>query len=444
MVILTFIRHALALKRLSRATRQEVQALQQRRFRRLVEFVAQKSPYYQDIIRTHKIDIATCTPQDFPVLTKSDVIEQFDRIVTDPAITKAKVAAFFARSHDPGKRFLDKYYAVHTSGSSGTIGYYVYREDEMVEGLAPISLAKDREFGQRVAYVAAAKGHFAGATMASMADRLPLLYRNMEKFDINHDRLETISRKLNAMQPTNLSGYAFSLKKLAEAQDAGQLRIQPRLVQSGGEPLTPQDKIYIERVFGVPVVNVYAAAEHMIMGIGRDDFGGMYLMEHNLIFEIQPKCLLVTNLYNYTLPLIRYQMSDQLHRVKDTVNRLPMTKVTNIVGRDEYVPYFTNKHGQEEFLHPSLFSAFDVPQVNRFQMVVKGKKSFVFKINLLDGLSGAEIKDAIEATRGYLSNILAKKDMHNVRFKVEATDRLPVDRKTGKFQFVVKEGKATL
>ena len=63
--------------------RAELEARQLRKFRRLVAHAQRRSPYYAEVIATHRIDPATCTPLDFPVLTKTAVIENFDRMAVD-------------------------------------------------------------------------------------------------------------------------------------------------------------------------------------------------------------------------------------------------------------------------------------------------------------------------------------------------------------------------
>jgi len=61
----------------------EHDVLKLRKFRALVRHANARAPYYADIIRARGIDVATCTPADFPVLTKSLLMANFDGIVTD-------------------------------------------------------------------------------------------------------------------------------------------------------------------------------------------------------------------------------------------------------------------------------------------------------------------------------------------------------------------------
>jgi len=422
----------------SRMTREQIKKMQLKKFHALVQFVSGNSPYYQEVIKKNKIDIGNCKPEDFPILTKETLIERFDDIVTDRRITKRIVTDFLSHSHDPLELFLNKYYVIHTSGSSGTVGYFIYTQEELIRGIIHFSRIKTPSMGQKMAYIAATKGHYAGVTMASIAKLMPFLYKDVQMFDINMPFSEIITR-LQKFQPTALGGYAFAIRKLAEAQRAGNLAIKPQIIQSGGEPLSNRDKEYIEEVFNIPVVNIYAASEYLIIGIGKDEYDGMYLMEDDLIFELYENYTCVTNLFNYTLPLIRYQMNDRLEKVSDPLHKLPFTKVADLVGRKEHVPVFVNDKGEEDFISPILLAEFYVKNLASFQFHLLNKRSFIFKATLEKGLDKHTIEKTKQAIAQELKKILAEKNMTKVTFIIEIVDHLWVHPKTGKFQLIVKK-----
>jgi phenylacetate-coenzyme A ligase PaaK-like adenylate-forming protein len=435
MQLLEALKCSIRCKRNNNLAREEIQAMQRKKFLRLVKHVSRNSRYYQRVIRKNNIDISSCTPEDFPVLTKEMVLENFDEIVSDRQISKEKLANFLAGSRKPQDLFLHKYYVIHTSGSSGTVSYYVYSKKEFLQGIIPATRSYELKLFRKMAYVAATRGHFMGVTMADTAMRWPLLYKDGQLLDINSPFGEIVSG-LNQMQPTVLSGYAFALRKLAEAQREGRLHIQPTLLQSGGEPLSTEDKEYIQDTFKASLVNTYASSEHCVMGIGADKYEGMYLMEDNLIFEIHPRFVNVTNLFNYTLPLIRYRMPDQLEVVEDTTGKLPFRKIKEIVGRNESVPVFLNDQGIEDFISPLLLVEFYVKNLNRFQIQLLDKQAFVFKACLAAGLSDEEKGQTVQAIKERMSSVLAEKLMTQVVFRVELVNDLWADPQTGKFKLI--------
>src|SRR5262249_30659932 len=98
----------------------------ERKFRALVRHAHAHSRYYAGIIRDRALDVETCMPADFPVLTKSILMENFDDIVTDRRITKQAVADFLTRSKDPKDLLFNEFTVMHTSGTSGEVGYFLY------------------------------------------------------------------------------------------------------------------------------------------------------------------------------------------------------------------------------------------------------------------------------------------------------------------------------
>ena len=57
-------------------------------------------------------------------------MENFDDVVTNKDISKQKIMDFLDKSTNPNSLYLDKYHVVHTSGSSGKIGVFIYSKKD--------------------------------------------------------------------------------------------------------------------------------------------------------------------------------------------------------------------------------------------------------------------------------------------------------------------------
>ena len=207
------IAKARELKRNARLSRPALEALKLVKFRRLVRHVVAESPYYARIARERGVEANGAVPGDFPVLTKSILMTNFDEIVTRREITKRSIAEFLSRSHDPTELFLGKYRVIHTSGSSGEVGYFVYSPEDWARGDALGRRRRQRPSGRkrrksgrfRFAFFGATDGHYAGVTMMSSLSRgLARLFVDVRLYEINspltcrHPRPECL--------PTPLSG----------------------------------------------------------------------------------------------------------------------------------------------------------------------------------------------------------------------------------------------
>lgn len=427
-----------------RGSRQRLEAARLAKFHRLVSFARERSPYYRALMAEHGIDPAHCMPSDFPVLTKQEVIEHFDDIVTDRRITRRRIMDFLARSSDPEELFEGQFHVLHTSGTSGTVGSFVFSHEAWIKGSCHAVRGSPLRWRQRCAFVAATRGHFAGVSLMLTGNHESnRLFFDVRTFDVGRP-LPQIIRGLNEFRPHSVFGYATMLKVLAEAQERGELRIRPKRIGSGGEPLLPDVKDYLERVFQVPIMNGYASSEHLYMGMSLPGSDGMHLLEDDLIFEFAKDHTCVTNLFNDVMPLIRYRMDDVLVPDLESPNPYPFTKVRDIIGRCEDALPFVNQRGREDFIHPIVIVELMIPGLNAWQIVLASKTSFRFRARLEAGLTEAERQATFERIREKLNGILAEKEMTNVRFEVEEVEALAIDPASGKFRLVLRQPEAEL
>ena len=63
------------------------------------------------------------------------MMANFDGIVTDRRITKQGIAEFLSRSTDPNELLFDEFRVLHTSGTSGEVGYFVYSKPDWYRGM---------------------------------------------------------------------------------------------------------------------------------------------------------------------------------------------------------------------------------------------------------------------------------------------------------------------
>ena len=442
------IRKIFELRENARMSAEQFQAMKLAKFRQLVRHASASSPYYAQLIRERNIDIERCTPADFPPLTKAILMAEFDRIVTDRRITKRAIADFLTRSHDPTERFLKEFRVIHTSGSSGEVGYFVYSPADWARGSAQAlrprrgrnRVQRRRRFARfRIAYYGAIGGHFAGITMMrGAAQGIGRLFMKAAFYEVNNPLPETIAA-LNEFQPEILAGYTGALTILAAKQREGVLRIAPIAIGTAGEGLGATDKKTLEDAFGCEATNSYGSSEHLMMGSALPGGASMLLSDDDLIYEPFEDHTLVSNLFNYTLPLIRYRMADVLRPVQQKTDpNSPYMEIESLVGRAEMMPRFTNQDGVEDFLSPHTINEIFVAGVSRFQMQLTGSASFRFAVCLDHSLTAPQKAEAVQGVERRLRELLEQKRMGNVRSTVDVVDHIPVNPRTRKFQLIVK------
>ena len=427
-------------------TRAQLEELKLRKFRVLVRHANERSPYYARLIAELGIDIDACTPKDFPVLTKKLLMQNFDQLITDRAITRQKIAEFLTRSTDPTELLDGRYHVLHTSGTSGEVGYFLYSQHDWYRGIGQglrrrsdrPRLRRRRRFGRiRGAFYGAVGGHFAGVSMASSANvGFTRLFIKVGLYEVNNP-LPVIIQQLNEFQPDFISGYTTAMKILAAKQREGLLRIAPLALSTGGESMSMTDKAILEEAFGCEAISGYGCTEHLMMGASAPGGRTMILYDDDLIFEFMEDHSLITNLYNYTMPLIRYRMSDILRPVANSQLKSPYLEIDSLVGRNELVPTFVNRDGVQDFISPHTINEIFVAGVIQFQMHLVDDTHFRFMVCLDSALTAAQRTTALEALSRRLREILDQKLMNNVQYEIVVTDQIPLNPSTRKFQLIV-------
>jgi phenylacetate-coenzyme A ligase PaaK-like adenylate-forming protein len=264
---------------------------------------------------------------ELPPMTKTDLMENFDQIVTDERLS-LRVVEDHLRDVSTGGYLLDEYTAVTSGGSTGERGVFVYDWD----GWATFWLSAFR-YLQRAkqsgpafesrpvvqAWVAAA--HFSHATAA--------LSRTFTSPDVINVRFpvtlptEMMVDGLNAAQPDWLVAYPSALHLLSAEAQRGALRIAPRRVVSCAEPLLPEIRAAAEQAWGVCAGNVWGVSEGGGVATPCDD-SRSHLSDDLVIVEpvdeegrpVAPgersSKVYLTNLFNRALPLIRYEITDEV------------------------------------------------------------------------------------------------------------------------------------
>jgi phenylacetate-CoA ligase len=440
MDVAAFIRGRMLWWRSRRLSREAFEHERLVRFREFAEYVQRKSHWYCRIMREREIDPRSCHPGQFPVLTKKEVIEHFDEIVTDRDVNRRDLEAFLHRSQDPRELFRGRYTAVHTSGSSGEVGYFIYDQAAWSRLLSQIKTSEGFRLTssgrQRIAFVGATQGHFSGVSISTACNVFPLnLIFKTKSFEVNRPLADTV-RGLNEFQPSRLVGYGTVLRALAEQQLMSELRISPKVVANSGEPLLDSDRAVMEHAFGKCIRNTYSCSEFGPIAHRESSWRHMQLLETYLIVEIASDHTLVTSLSNRVLPLIRYRMNDVLTLVPSD-EHAPFRAISDVLGRVEQLANFRNRHGTVDGISPHTINEILIPHVRRFQMRLRGPESFEFAVIFAPSATSEQRVEALSFAKEKLKAILIEKDMDNVAFDVRQVDDIPVDLKSGKFRLIV-------
>jgi phenylacetate-coenzyme A ligase PaaK-like adenylate-forming protein len=314
----------------------------ERRMQILLATAKARSPWHRERLRD--VEAATFTEADLlslPTMTKADLMDNFGAVVTDPRLTRDIVDAYVEQLPENPYLF-DRYLVIASGGSSGHRGVFVYDWDGFVAFSCQIArwlsalpdappcanLYAPR--GAHVTWIAFLVFPRAGDTR--IVPTLPIA---------------EIVEQLNALQPKTLNGYASVLALLAGEARARRLTIAPTRIITCGEPLLPEVRAEVEAVWPVHVYNFYGMSEGPYAFPCRAG-DAMHLADDlhyvepvdEAGFPVPPGTpaakLLVTNLFNLTEPLIRYEVTDQVVELAEPCPcGVASRRVDQVLGRSD-------------------------------------------------------------------------------------------------------------
>ncbi len=369
--------------------RDRVESWQRERLGELMRHAGEHSPFWRERLPADRLS-------DLPVMTKADLMERFDDIVTDRRLRLDDLLVHLEQIGGD-ELYLGEHRVMTSSGSSGRKAVFVY----------------DRPGWWHCASMFLRRGDWHGIKPGLPRTRLAMVWgaspthmsrRGAQTMDIGIHRLCRLSvtdplpqlvARLNDFQPHHLSAYPSVAATLADEQLAGRLQLRLRGMLTNSEPLTPELRDRLELAFGVRPADFYATTEGLF---GTEcEAGSLHLFDDMCIVENVDadgdpvptgevgSRLLVTNLFNRVEPLIRFEITDMV-----AVDPEPcpcgrsLMRLRSLEGRAEDVLRLRGV-----VVHPLQFALVTAdPDVREFQVVQQGD-GLRLRVALRDGADDA-------------------------------------------------------
>jgi amino acid adenylation domain-containing protein len=414
---------------------------QDRLFRKLLQTVWQKSAFYREYYFDHGIHrLAELSVSDLPFVTKKLLMESFDRVVTDARLRKSQIERWLNDVRDPRQLFHRDFIVMHSSGSSGTIGIFVYSRTDwnIMNSIRAARLPQPENYPAgktRVGFYRAAHGHFAGVATAI---HLPTLVYDTLIVSVL-DPAERVIEQLQRFQPHRMTGYSSSIEPLAQWAIEGRLRIQPQRIFVSGDLLIPSTEQTIRQAWGAPISNLYGASESLFLAIQETDDKAMTLMDDLNVLKIldsendevapgEEGRVVITNLYNHTLRVLRYELGDWVVKGKALASGFSSIEGIQPGKASDALPIILDD-GTRERLSPRALTSFYAPGLERAQFIFREPDRVQ-----IDYAAKETINDEVSKE---FRRILTMKGASKMAFTTRRVPSIPADPKTGKVRLVV-------
>ncbi len=425
----------------------QIQRLQEQKLRKMLSYAYCHSNYYRQSFKQAGItekNIRTAPLSAFPTIDKQQLLKHFDELVTVSDLKQEELRRFDESTSASRSAFKGKYHLVHSSGSTGKPGYFVYDNEawnSMLLGIIRAALwnMSMSEILQllkqtpRILYIAATDGRYGGAM--AVGDGIDGVRAKQLYLDINTPLAHWID-KIREFKPNMIIGYPSAVKILGELAERGEAEVNVFRIITCGEPLGASLRNYLEKTFKAEVINFYGASESLSLGVETDPKEGMILFDDMNIIEVENGNMYLTSLYNFAQPLIRYRLTDSLTLEKPGGNSpYPFTRAMGLLGRSDDILWFADEKGKREFLHPLAVEGICIEGLRDYQFRQTSHNSFEMLAEVSKTVSEEEIKAKINRQ---VNNILSENGLSYVQCHLTFVEDISPDRNTGKKQLIVK------
>ncbi len=232
-----------------------------------------------------------------------------------------------------------------------------------------------------------------------------IVFRTYYLSAFNHSsvQVENALKWLNTKKKSVLGGYPSSLYILAEYAQKNGVKAKVKTCITWGDKLFDHYKSKIENVFSTKVYETYGSSEGFLIA-AQYDLPYMYIMDNNIYLEIVDDNgdevedgvlghVIVTNLNNYSMPLIRYRLGDLAIKLPEEEypekQLLNLPLLQKVVGRDTDIVRTPSGNLLVVHSFTGVFEHF--MEIKQYQIVQNSINEIIIKIVPGEGFSNATL-----------------------------------------------------
>ncbi len=420
-----------ALRRSQYLSRQDLDEYRLAKLKRLVRHAYNHVPYYRTLFDQ--------------IGLKPEAIQSLDDLQKIPMLTKGEVRSnlyfdLFADNHNKGEMLK-----VTTSGSTGE-PFVIYADKHQLELRMATTMRAAEWTGWRFGDRQARLWHQTiGMTWTQVAreyiDKWFMRRIFIPAYELRDDNIQRFVEQIRKHRPVLVDGYAEIFNFLAHyARERKIEGFHPKAIISSAQILPDQVRKVVEQFFQAKVFDKYGAREFSGIAYEDDSHSGHLVMAESYVVEIikdgrqalpgEIGEVVITDLNNYNVPVIRYRIGDLAQAVDDTQptsSGRQFPRIGRIEGRSQAIVVCSNGAWVpgSYFLH--YFKDYD-HIVKQFQVVQNVRDAITIKVVPGPHYSEAAMAEVTAALKPFIGE--------DMGVTVEVVDEIPLVR-TGKRTSVV-------
>ena len=283
----------------------EIRRYQEEKLKELLSHAYENVPYYNKVLRESEVVI------------DGDVnLDNFSRI---PILTKEiiRVEGGNLYSKDYKSR---KPYENTSGGSTGEPVKFIQDERYLHRNIANkfyFNRLLGKDIGEKEINLWGSERDIFRNTLSFKERITNFLYNRafLNAFKVDENKLREFVSEINRVKPISMWAYVESIDLLARFIEDNDLKVySPKCIITTAGTLFPEIREKVETVFECPVYNQYGSREVGPIAVECEYKQGLHCFPWShkleLIGEGELKDIIVTDLTNYSMPLIRYKIGD--------------------------------------------------------------------------------------------------------------------------------------
>lgn len=411
-------------------SQEDMRELQERKLRRLIRHAYHHVPYYSEMM--NKLGLQ---PKDISSL---DDLRKLS-MLSKKELRENLYFDLFSSTHD--KKQMVR---ICTSGSTGE-PLVTYAERRQLEMRWASTLRAYEWTGWRFGDRQVRLWHQTiGMSFSQvLREKMDAWFMNrlfIPAYEIREDNIDDFLRKIKRHKPVLMDGYAESFHFLAYySQYAKKFDIQPKAIMSSAQVMPDHVREKIQKTFSTEVFDKYGSREFSGIAYECEAHDGHHVMAESYIVEVlvdnrpaQPGEIgeiVITDLNNFSVPLIRYRIGDLAMAMDDKLcpcgRGLP--KLGKIEGRAQAIILGANGVWLPGTFFSHYFKEYEFA-LRQYQIVQRTKDSLTVKIIKNESFSDEVQQEILSGLKKFMGE--------SMKIDLEFVESIPMVR-TGKRTSVI-------
>jgi phenylacetate-CoA ligase len=358
----------------------DIQKLQFKRLKKIMIHANENVPYYHKMFKKINFNPNFLSNLDdlnkLPIITKDVIQNNFDEMYARNFSKENLISSSTGGSTGiPLKFFIDKRWgATNMATAYRSWGWAGYKP------------------GDKMAYIWSARQDLNNSKFSDKMRNYFLKIKKLDAFNMNEEKMMEYVKILSKFRPKIINSYSSAMYIFSEfLNKIGNSDINPKAILTTADMLYYYKRKSIQKTFICDVFDYYSGRETSLQAAECSEHNGYHLSIENAIVEFikgsehvssgETGKIIITDLWNYAMPLIRYEIGDLGVPSDETCScgrKLPLME--SIKGR--ILDTIITPKGKilSGMSFPSIFADYDIKGIKEFQIIQKRINKLLIKL----------------------------------------------------------------